>query len=91
MRVSRRRVMGIRMIRDLERNIELMKEFEQDRITVYNLEIVLFKFDRNEGVLGKFYIEGRFFNVVYEFNGDIVSNSIEKLLLEVEIYEDDFL
>ncbi|XP_021857448.2 DNA repair protein UVH3 isoform X2 [Spinacia oleracea] len=86
-RVSSRRAMGIRMTRDLQRNIDLMKELEQERTTV-NIEA---KAQTNPDMGGQSMeshcnvksVEG-----VNDFNCDIVQNSTVNSSLEPESHKD---
>uniref|UniRef100_A0A803MVL3 XPG-I domain-containing protein n=1 Tax=Chenopodium quinoa TaxID=63459 RepID=A0A803MVL3_CHEQI len=71
-RVSSRRAMGIRMTRDLQRNIELIKELEQERTTV---TIEANAQNNPDMEVHEFHCDGKFNEAVNEFNCDIEQNS----------------
>jgi len=84
MRVSRRRAMGIRMTRDLQRNIDLMKELEKET-TANNLESAEIEVDKEQGRSRESYCVVQSSKSVSDFDGDTVEDNTEKSLLETEI------
>ncbi|KAJ8424494.1 hypothetical protein Cgig2_006917 [Carnegiea gigantea] len=84
MRVSRRRAMGIRMTRDLQRNIDLMKELEKET-TTNNLGSDEIEVDKEQGRSTESHCVVRSSKSVSNFDGDTVDDTTEKSLLETAI------
>ncbi|KAL2897144.1 DNA repair protein UVH3 [Bienertia sinuspersici] len=85
-RVSKKRAMGIRMTRDLQRNIDLMKELEQERAPANikaNAQVTTDIF----GQSGNSRCCRKSFEEADDFNCDIVQNSITNSSLELDSHK----
>lgn len=85
--VSRRSAMGIRMTRDLQRNLDLMKEFEQE-MTTDDIEANAHSIPDIEGQSEESHCYKKSSEEVENCNSDIVQNKIENASLEPEIFKD---
>ncbi|KAH9604584.1 hypothetical protein KSS87_003600 [Heliosperma pusillum] len=80
-RIHTRRAMGIRMTRDLQRNIDMIKESENEKTPANGISEVT-EIESAGDSSGKSVSEGRFIDTVEMLNCD--HNSSQKLLLETE-------